>query len=256
MKFVRYQQRDAVRYGVLNGHDTLHPVTGDVFAKPVIGEEEVPLADVRLLPPTDASSMIALWNNSRSQIEKLNRATPEDVLYFLKPKSSVATHGDPIKYPVGKVSRVVLEGELGIVIGRTCKDITVAEAKDYIFGYTVVNDITAQDIVGKDKTFPQYTRGKGYDTFSIYGPAVATDVDPMTLRIQSFINGRKCQDYPVTDLVYGPYDIVAMLSQSMTLVPGDIIACGTSLGVEPITEGDLVEIRIDGVGTLANRVHF
>jgi 2-keto-4-pentenoate hydratase/2-oxohepta-3-ene-1,7-dioic acid hydratase in catechol pathway len=149
---------------------------------------------------------------------------------------------------------VVLEGEIGIVISKRCRNVKPADARSVIFGYTVVNDITAQDVVGRDKTFPQYTRGKGFDSFSIFGPVIDTAVDPMKLRIVSSINGKVSQDYPVTDLALDPFHIVASISHTMTLVPGDVIACGTSLGADPIKVGDTVEIRIEGIGTLVNRV--
>jgi len=238
----------------LDGKGSIRVLEGDMFDRPHPTGITVSLANVKLLPPCNASAMIALWNNSKAQIAKLNRETPREVLYYLKPRSCLATHGDEIAYPHGQTERVVLEGELGIVVGRVCKAISAEKAKDYIFGYTVVNDVTAQDIVGRDKTFPQYTRGKGFDTFGIFGPAIETSVDPMELTIQSFLNGDLCQEYPVTDLAFDPHQIIAALSHSMTLTPGDVIACGTSLGVKPITCGDTVEIRIAGVGTLTNRV--
>lgn len=253
MKFVRFSQGAETGFGVLDETE-IRVYTGDMFNAPSATGRSVPLSGVKLLPPCNPAGMIALWNNSKSQIAKLNRETPKEALYFYKPASSFATDGDPILYPVGKTERVVLEGEIGIVISRRCRNVSPAAARDVIFGYTVVNDITAQDVVGRDKTFPQYTRGKGFDSFSIFGPVIDTAVDPMTLRIQSSINGRVCQDYPVTDLALDPYHIVASVSHTMTLVPGDVIACGTSLGADPIKVGDTIEIRIDGIGTLVNRV--
>jgi len=254
MKYVRFKQGNQVGFGVLNGKGSIRVLEGAMFDGPRPTNITVPIADVKLLPPCDASAMIALWNNSKVQIAKLNRETPREVLYFLKPRSCLATHGDEIIYPHGQTERVVMEGELGIVIGRVCKGISAEEARNYIFGYTVVNDVTAQDTVGRDKTFPQYTRGKGFDTFGIFGPAIETGVNPMELTIQSFLNGELCQDYPVTDLAFNPFQIVALLSHNMTLHPGDIIACGTSLGVQPMSCGDTVEIKIAGIGTLTNRV--
>lgn len=254
MKFVRFEHNGLIGYGVMDGDNTIRLYTGDMFPNPRPTGESLTLSTVRLLPPTGAGAMIALWNNSKQQIAKLNRETPKEALWFLKPSSSFITHGDNIVYPRGEAERVVLEGELGIVIGRACRGITADQAKQHIFGYTIVNDVTAQDVVGRDATFPQYTRGKGFDTFSSFGPVIETEVDPMNLRIESYVNGELCQDYPVTDLSFNPYQIVAELSRTMTLRPGDIIACGTSLGVKPIVEGDTVEIRIKGIGSLVNKV--
>lgn len=254
MKYVRFAQHNRTGFGLWDGRGSIRVLEGDMFDGARSTGQTVSYSEVKLLPPCDASAMIALWNNSKSQIAKLNRETPREVLYFLKPRSCFATHGDEIVYPQGEAERVVFEGELGIVIGRACKGIRANKAKHFIFGYTVVNDVTAQDIVGRDKTFPQYTRGKGFDTFGVFGPAIETEVDPTELVIQSFLNGELCQDYPVTDLAFNPFQIVAELSRSMTLYPGDIIACGTSLGVKPMSRDDTVEIKIAGVGTLTNRV--
>jgi len=253
MKFVRFAQGTESGFGVLEG-DQIRVRSGDMFGSHTATGQTLALSAVKLLPPAMPAGMIALWNNSKSQITKLNRETPKEALYFYKPVSSFATTGDPILYPVGKTERVVLEGEIAIVIGKRCRNVRATEARNVIFGYTVVNDITAQDVVGRDKTFPQYTRGKGFESFSIFGPVIDTAVDPLTLWIRSSINGRVCQDYPVTDLALDPYHIVASISHTMTLVAGDVIACGTSLGADPIKVGDVVEIRIDGIGALVNRV--
>jgi 2-keto-4-pentenoate hydratase/2-oxohepta-3-ene-1,7-dioic acid hydratase in catechol pathway len=198
--------------------------------------------------------MVALWNNSRVQIETLNRETPKEVLWFLKPPSSFITHGESIVYPVAHTEKVVLEGELGIVIGKKCKDVTPVEARDCIFGYTVINDITAQDVVKRDHTFPQYDRAKGYDTFGVFGPYIATDLDPMTLRMRAYVNGKLKQNFPVTDYVFNPWQTVAEIAKTVTLHPGDVICMGTSLNAAPIVAGDSVEIRIDGIGSLVNPV--
>ncbi len=254
MKYVRFRNNDKTGFGVLEGRHVIRVHEGDMFAAPRSTAATVMLDDVELLPPCSPSVMIALWNNSRIQIETRKRATPKEALWFLKPPSSFLTHGQAIRYPSGQTEKVVLEGELGIVIGKRCKSVTVDQARDYIFGYTVINDVTAQDIVPRDDSYPQYTRAKGFDTFGVFGPAIATDVDPLTLTIRSYVNGKQCQEYPVTDLVFPPAAIVAEISRTMTLMPGDVIACGTSLGVEPIKPGDTVEIRIDGIGSLVNPV--
>ncbi|MFN7086367.1 MAG: fumarylacetoacetate hydrolase family protein [Burkholderiales bacterium] len=254
MRFVRFRNGAQTAFGVLEGRHTIRVHEGDMFASSRPSGATVMFDDVELLPPCSPSAMIALWNNSRIQIETRKRATPQEALWFLKPPSSFITHGQAIRYPTGQSGKVVLEGELGIVIGRRCKNVTVDQAGDYIFGYTAINDVTAQDIVPRDETYPQYTRAKGFDTFGVFGPAIATAVDPLTLTIRSYVNGKQCQEYPVTDLVFPPRAIVAEISRTMTLMPGDVIACGTSLGVEPIKPGDTVEIRIDGIGSLVNAV--
>lgn len=255
MKYARFAMQDGKEgFGVLGEDGLIRVHAGDMFGDSAPTGRTLLLAAVRLLPPCAPRAMIALWNNSRSQIAKLNREAPREALYFLKPATCLATHSDPILYPVGRSERVVLEGEIGIVIGRLCRDIEPEAAGDYIFGYTVVNDVTAQDVVKRDASFPQYTRAKGFDSFGIFGPVIETEVDPLGLRIQSAINGRICQDYPVTDLVLDPWQIVTSISRTMTLVPGDVIACGTSLGADPIQVGDTVEVHIPSIGSLVNRV--
>lgn len=254
MKYLRFTHDGATSFGVLAEGGVIRIMEGNMFDRPALTGKTIPLDQVRLLPPTDTNTMVALWNNSTQQIVKLGRETPREALWFMKPASSFATHGDAIVYPTGQTTRVVLEGELGIVIGRTCRSVRPDEAASCIFGYTLINDVTAQDMVGRDPSFPQYTRAKGFDTFGLFGPVVETEIDPMTLRIQSFLNGRECQNYPVSDLVFSPHKIVEEISRTMTLRAGNIIACGTSLGVEAMQAGDTVEIRIDGIGTMVNHV--
>ncbi len=254
MRFVRFRSGARAGFGVLEDERRIREYEGELFASPRAARGTANLDEVELLLPCSPSKMVALWNNSKVQIAERKRRTPKEALWFLKPPSSFLTHGQAIRYPKGQTERVVLEGELGIVIGRPCRGVSEAQAKDYIFGYTVINDVTAQDIVPRDESYPQYTRAKSFDTFGVFGPAIATDLDPLTLVIRSYVNGKLCQDYPVTDLVFGPWAIVAELAKTMTLAPGDVIACGTSLGVEPIKPGDTVEIRIDGIGSLVNTV--
>lgn len=254
MKFMRFEHGGKTEIGVLEGKDRVRVYAGDMFAGARATAVTHALDSVRWLTPCQPSKMVALWNNSRVQIEQLKRDTPREVLWFLKPPSCFITHREPIMYPVGQTERVVLEGELGIVIGRKCKAVTPKQALDHIFGYTIINDVTSQDVVKRDPTFTQYDRGKGFDSFGVFGPVIDTDVDPMTLRMQSFINSNKVQDFPVTDYVFDPYEIVAAISRTVTLFPGDVIACGTSLNAAPIVPGDIVEIRIEGIGSLVNPV--
>ena len=148
--------------------------------------------------------------------------------------------------------KIVFEGELGIVIGKTCRHVPVDEAAQYVFGYTCINDVTAFDLLNKNPSFAQWTRCKAADTFGVFGPAVATDLDPLSLKVRTLVDGQERQNYPITDMVFTPDELVSRVSYDMTLVPGDIIACGTSVGVGTLKPGNVVEIIIDGVGTLRN----
>ena len=254
MKFVRFEYQGKAGFGVLEAEGLVRVFEGDMFNAPGATTTLLPLREVALRTPCVPGKMVALWNNSRIQIDTLKRDTPKEVLWFLKPPSSFITHGQPIIYPTAHTERVVLEGELGIVIGRKCKGVTPEEARDYIFGYTVINDVTSQDIVKRDPTFPQYDRGKGFDTFGVFGPAIETECDPMTLRMRSYVNGDLVQDFPVTDYVFNPYETVAEIAKTVTLHPGDVICMGTTLNAAPIVPGDVCEIAIEGIGSLVNAV--
>jgi 2-keto-4-pentenoate hydratase/2-oxohepta-3-ene-1,7-dioic acid hydratase in catechol pathway len=197
--------------------------------------------------------MIALWNNFHALAAKLEVAEPAEPLYFLKAPSAFTPAGTTIHRPKTYDGPVVYEGELGIVIGKLCRAISEAEAADHIFGYTCVNDVTAAKILQKDPTFAQWTRAKSFDGFGAIGPVLATGLDPMTLSVRTILNGDERQNYPVADMIFPPHRLVSLLSHDMTLLPGDIIACGTSIGVGSMKEKtNTVTIAIDGIGELTN----
>ncbi len=148
---------------------------------------------------------------------------------------------------------MVYEGELGIVIGRICSGVSAAKADDFIFGYTCANDITAGDIIGKDATFAQWARAKGFDSFCPFAAAIVAGVDPSTLTVKTILNGAERQSYPIADMIFTAQELVSKISHDMTLLPGDLICCGTSVGVgvmkEPVNS---VTVSIKGVGELTN----
>ena len=147
----------------------------------------------------------------------------------------------------------MFEGELGIVIGRRAKDLAPEEAAAAIFGYTCVNDVTALEILTRDATFAQWVRAKSCDTFGVFGPVISTGQDPQELIVRTILNGKERQNYPCSDMIFNPVQIVSMISRELTLYPGDVIACGTSIGVGPMRSGQTIEIVIDGIGTLRNQ---
>ncbi|GJE42347.1 fumarylacetoacetate hydrolase family protein [Methylobacterium soli] len=151
------------------------------------------------------------------------------------------------------VGRVLCEGELGIVIGRRSRDLTPETAAAHIFGYTCLNDVTSLDILRADPSFLQWTRSKGLDGVSPFGPVIATDLDPAEASVVVRVTGRERQNYPLADMIHDPRAIVAMISQGLTLEPGDIIACGTANGAGTIPKGATVEVEIAGIGVLVNR---
>lgn len=226
---------------------------GDLFNHPQPSGDTVQLADVTVLTPCDPGKMICLWNNYHALATKMNSPVPQDPLFFLKASSSFLATDQVIRRPSSYDGKVVYEGELGIVIGCQCSEISEADAGDFIFGYTCINDVTAAEIISKDATFAQWTRAKSFDTFGVFGPVIATDIDPMTLAIKTVLNGAERQNYPVNDMIFPPHELISRLSYDMTLNPGDVIACGTSIGVGAMKEpSNTISITIEGIGTLNN----
>ncbi len=250
-RWLRCAYKGRTRIGTLAGEEVTF-YEGDLFNGPKPTQEKAPLSAVKLMTPTEPSKMLALWNNSKANAAKLKLATPPEPLYFIKVPSSFAPTGQMIRRPKSFDGKVVFEGELGIVIGKRCKEVSEAEAPQYIFGYTCINDVGAFDIIGKDPSFAQWCRAKNFDTFTIIGPTVVTGLDPAKLVIKTHLDGTERQNYPATDLIFEPARLVSLVSQDMTLLPGDVIACGTSVGAGSMKPGAKIEITIDGVGTLSN----
>lgn len=238
-------------FGTVDG-ETIRLHEGDMLSNPRPTGQSAPLGATRLLTPTTPSKMVALVDNYRALVAKLNHAVPSDPLYFLKANNSFLAAGETIRVPASYSGKVIYEGELGVVIGKRCTAVSEADAAGFIFGYTCVNDVTAIDIFGKDAGFAQWTRAKGFDTFGVFGPVIATDVDPGRLVIKTILNGQERQNYPLTDIIFAPTKLVSLISHDMTLEPGDVIACGTSIGVGSMKPGSTVSIVIDGIGTLTN----
>jgi 2-keto-4-pentenoate hydratase/2-oxohepta-3-ene-1,7-dioic acid hydratase in catechol pathway len=213
-----------------------------------------PLPDVRVLTPSEPRKFIGLWNNFRAAAEKQGNAIPEEPLYFIKGANCHLADGGVIRRPASYDGKITYEGELGVVIGRRARNVALEDAESHIFGYTCVNDVTALDLIGRDPSFAQWTRAKSFDTFGPIGPAIATGLDWRRLVIRTLLNGRERQNYPANDMIFGPPALVSMISREMTLEPGDVITCGTSLGVLPLRPGATVEIVIDGIGVLKNAV--
>ncbi len=209
------------------------------------------LEKVRLLPPCWPSKIVCLGRNYVEHARELDHDVPAEPLIFLKPLSAVITTGDTILYPEDS-ERLDHEGEIGLVIGRRCRRLGPQEPwAPYIFGYTCFNDITARDLQKKDA---QWTRGKGFDTFCSFGPVISTDMDPAKLEVRTYLNGQLRQRGGVSEMIFGFDTMLRFISRVMTLEPGDLIATGTPAGVGPMQVGDTVEVVIEGVGVLRNRV--
>ena len=249
--WIRYEANGQTGFGLLVG-DAIEVCQGDMFgAYERTGQSQL-LGDVTILLPCIPGKLIGLWNNYHAQATKQGLSIPAEPLWFIKAASSYCAHEQPFTVPASYDGRVVYEGELGLVIGKTCKNISVDEAENAIFGLTCVNDVTALDLLTRDASFAQWTRAKSFDTFGIFGPVIATGLDWKTLSVRTLVNGRERQNYLCSDMIFSPAQVVASLSREMTLHPGDVIACGTSLGVLPIKPGTVVEVSIDGIGVLKN----
>lgn len=210
----------------------------------------VPLAGAVLAVPCAPSKILGIGLNYRAHATEMKKALPEEPLLFLKPPSALLPAGAPIVRPRG-YQRTDYEGELGVVIGRTARRVRADAALEHVFGYTIVNDVTVRDLQVKDV---QFTRAKGFDSFCPVGPYIATGLDPTSLRLRTRVNGALRQDTSTSDLIFSVAEVVAFASRVMTLEPGDLITTGTPPGVGPLNPGDVVEIEIEGIGTLKNGV--
>jgi 2-keto-4-pentenoate hydratase/2-oxohepta-3-ene-1,7-dioic acid hydratase in catechol pathway len=251
LQWVRFLEGDTVRFGTLEG-ERVRVWHGNMFDYPERGDRTIALADVRLLMPVQPTKVIALWNNFKALGEKLKLSVPAEPLYLVKTPNSYLDPGGTIRHPGGS-AKVVFEGELGIVIGRTCKQVGEHDAMSHVFGFTCANDVTVADILNRDASFAQWVRAKGFDTFCPFGPAVASGLDPEKLRVRTLLDGEVRQDYPVSDMRFSVAQLVSLISQDMSLLPGDIILCGTSVGVGSMKPGSTVEVEIAGIGRLSNR---
>jgi len=238
-------------YGVLNDKDELLVLKGDpLYTGIVPTETKINLADVKVLAPVlPRSKVVAIGKNYADHAAEMNSALPDEPIIFLKPNTAVIGPEETIQWP-RMADRIDFEGELAIVIGRICKDVPVERYSDVIFGYTIANDVTARNLQTKDG---QWTRAKGFDTFCPLGPWIETDFLPGSQMITTKVNGEVKQSEALSSLIFKVPEIIAFVSQVMTLLPGDVILTGTPAGIGPIPEKGEVAITIDGIGTLVNR---
>ena len=231
--------------------ETLRLLDGDPWSGPRERNETVPLAEACLLAPAVASKIVAVGRNYADHAVERGKAVPKEPLLFFKPPSSVIGPGAAIRRPAW-VGRVDHEAELGVVIGRQAARLSGPEAAlDHVFGATCVNDVTARELQERDG---QFTRAKGFDTFCPVGPCIATGLDLDRRRVVGRVNGEVRQQGSTDQLVFSVAYLVWYVSRVMTLLPGDIISTGTPSGVGPLRPGDVTEVEVDGVGTLANPV--
>ncbi len=263
MKYCRFQLNGQPQYGLVETVSGVEQITrllltppeeagGDMEDLATKRMDHLPLAEARLLAPVRPSKIVCIGRNYREHAAELGHAVPAEPLIFLKPPSSLLAPGQQIRRP--KISqRVDYEGELGVVIGKKCYKIPGDEdVRPYILGYTCIDDVTARDLQFKDE---QWSRAKGFDTFCPVGPVVTDEADPWSgVAVETRVNGEVRQQGSTRDFIF-PLDVlVRHISQVMTLFPGDLIATGTPKGVGPVVAGDVVEVNVQGVGTLGNPV--
>lgn len=249
MKIVRAQKGTSIFYGVLE-NDCIKRIDGTPFDGINLNGETYATSEVTLLAPAAPSKVVAIGKNYHAHAMEMQEGEPTEPLLFLKPSTSIIADNDDIVYPsISK--RLDYEGELGVVIGKKCRRVSEKDAMDYVLGYTCLNDVTARDIQKGDS---QWTRGKGFDTFCPIGPHIETDISPFDLIIQTRVNGTLKQNSRTSCMTHKIPKLIEYISRVMTLLPGDIIATGTPEGIGELHAGDIVEIELEGIGILRNRI--
>ncbi|MFC2066476.1 fumarylacetoacetate hydrolase family protein [Chloroflexota bacterium] len=249
MKIIRYSTGKRAEHGIWDG-ELVQRLVGAPYSCIEVTDNYLKLSDLRLLSPCTPSKIVALGLNYRSHAEEVKKAVPTEPLIFLKPPTSVIGPEDNIIYPESS-QQVDYEGELGVVIKTRTRRVSTEEALNHVLGYTCFNDVTARDIQYREK---QWTRAKSFDTFAAIGPCIETELDPGDVLLETYLNGELKQRANTNGLIFPVAELVSFISHVMTLLPGDVIATGTTSGIGPMKPGDTVEVRIESIGTLRNYV--
>jgi 2-keto-4-pentenoate hydratase/2-oxohepta-3-ene-1,7-dioic acid hydratase in catechol pathway len=252
MKWLRYARDGQIGFGVLENERVI-AYRGELFGDKTPSGEVLDLSAVQLLPPCEPRTVVGLWNNFQALADKNGWTVPPEPLYFIKAPGSLAGPGSTTPAADEAVGRVAYEGELAIVIGRPAHRVSAEEAAGHIAGYTCANDITAIELLNRDATFAQWTRAKGLPGFGVFGPVIETDIDLSQATLRTRVGGRERQNYALSDMIMKPAELVSRISQDLVLQAGDLILCGTSVGVLPMKPGSEVEVEIDGIGVLKHR---
>ena len=251
MRLVRFRYGDRIATGgVDRGSDEIRVLKGTFFEDPLPTGEAVALEDVHLLAPVLPSKVVCVGRNYAAHAAEFGMEVPEEPLLFLKPSTAVIGPNDPIRLlPVSR--RIDYEGELAVVIGRLARDVLAEDAFKYILGYTCANDVTLRDL---QKTDGQWARAKGFDGSCPLGPWIETDLDPNEATVRTRLNGEVRQQGSTSEMAFGVATLIEYITAFMTLLPGDALLTGTPEGVGPLSAGDVVEVEVEGVGTLRNEV--
>jgi 2-keto-4-pentenoate hydratase/2-oxohepta-3-ene-1,7-dioic acid hydratase in catechol pathway len=247
--FFRFAFQGEEGYGLMES-GVGEKITGSPWAGFQRTGQPINLSEITFLPPCQPTKIVCLGLNYRAHAREFDSKLPTEPLIFLKPPSALIGHLGEIAYP-SLSARVDFEGELAVIMGKTCKNVSENRAMDFVLGYTCLNDVTARDLQRKDG---QWARSKGFDTFCPAGPYLVTGIDPSDLAIQTFLNGEERQSSRTSYLIFPIPFLIHHISRAMTLYPGDIISTGTPSGVGPMKPGDKVEVRVEKVGQLINKV--
>ena len=256
MRIVRFMVSNSIKYGILEDK-VIHSLAQDPFSnftsktEYIFDGESYSLEKVKLREPCLPSKIVCLGVNYRTHAQEMSSTPPPNPLMFLKPSTAVVGPDDPIVLP-SHYKRVDYEGELGVVIGKRAKCVSSEGAKEYILGYTCFNDVTERQFQKDDV---QWTRAKGFDTFAPMGPWIETEINADDLLLETYLNGQLRQSARTSELIFGISTLISFISGVMTLLPGDVIATGTPSGIAPMKPGDVVEVRIENIGTLRNKVY-
>jgi 2-keto-4-pentenoate hydratase/2-oxohepta-3-ene-1,7-dioic acid hydratase in catechol pathway len=247
MKFTRFQTDNEVSAGVLEG-SSIKQIKGDIFSDWEYTGHVYETNEVKLLAPLEPNQIIGIGANFVSKADELPDSLPEIPVFFFKPASSVIGPDENIMIPE-EIDSVKFESELAVVIGKEAKNVSEEDILDYVFGYTVGNDVTA----------PQYfheaghwTVGKSFDTFTPLGPVIETELDPFNINVEARLNEAEKQNSPASLMIVPIREMISYLTKVMTLKPGDVILTGSPIGAEMVGAGDVIECEIKGIGTLKN----
>lgn len=249
MKFARFEKDNNVYNGIVT-ESGIQQIEGDPFTEWTKTDNVFSLDEVKLLAPFEPRHIIGIGANYVGSKDELPKELPKIPVFFFKPISSVIATGEPIVIPNG-IDEVKFESELAVVIGKKAKNIKEEEVTDYIFGYTVANDVTAPQFFREDG---HWTIGKSFDTFTPLGPVIETDLDPDKVVIKAYLNGEKKQDSETSLMIVSMRKMIAYLSNVMTLDAGDVILTGSPLGAVMMKDGDEIVCEIEEIGQLRNPV--
>ena len=253
MKIVRYRADGIINFGIMEEDGTIRELVGTPFDSLNPSGSVTQLSDVHLLAPVEAPRIIGVGLNYAEHAREIGKELPTKPMLFMKPSTTAIGPDETIIYPrQGK--NVHYEAELAVVIGSPARRVSEAKALDYVLGYTCGNDVSERIIQFAEMEMGAMLIGKGFDTFCPLGPCITTDLDPGNLQVQARLNGQVKQNERTSDLIFSVAELISYISAAFTMLPGDVIMTGTPSGVGPFVPGDVVEIEVEGIGTLRNPV--